>query len=96
MAHDLVQGKAAGDLDKLKEKKQPKGTKAAHLHVACSHGSNHRIITVRTATTIKATDAIVTIANRTVAIQMIDAMTTHVAKSRTSKKGPTIREMICA
>ncbi len=34
--------KAAGVLEKIKEKKQPKEKKTAHLHIACSHGSSYR------------------------------------------------------
>jgi hypothetical protein len=46
------------------------------------------IIVTRTATTIKATKVIAMNTNTTVAIKMIDAMTTLVAKRRTSRKVP--------
>jgi hypothetical protein len=52
------------------------------------------IIFTRTVTTIKMTNAVATNANTKVAIKMIDATTTLVAKRRTSRKRPLRREMI--
>jgi hypothetical protein len=85
--------KADGVLDKLKEKKQPKEKKMAHLPVAYSHGSNHRHHPLENHKYYQATNAIATNANTIVAIKMIVASTTLVIKRRASRKSPARTEM---
>ncbi len=62
--------KAAGVLKKIaKDKKQPKEKKTAQLPVACSRElATNSIILINIATTIKATEAIVTITIPTILI----------------------------
>ncbi len=89
--------KAASVLEKIaKDKKKSKDKKIACLPVACSRDLTNSII-ARSATIIKATNAIATTDNPTIIINTINAMIILAATTRiTRATSPMIRRMIAS
>jgi hypothetical protein len=86
--------KAAGILDMIKEKKQPKEKKIAHLPIAGSHNSSYWQHCCKNCNYHQSNHRNHNINDMTVAIEMINATITLIVKTRTTKtKSPMRRRM---